>query len=167
MEKLVDLGLVKSIGVSNFNSVQLERIIKLARIRPVVNQIECCPLLNQRKMIRFCGDRDVAVIAYSPLHNPGKQRQLPSFLSNDRVQQIATKYNKTAVQVCLRYLLDLGTTPIPKSICEEHLRSNINVFDFQLTPDEMNIMHSFNTGERLVNYTNAKHAKYWPFSIEF
>lgn len=167
MENLVDAGLVKSIGVSNFNSVQLERILKFGRIKPVVNQIECCPLLNQRKMIEFCRQRDIVITAYCPLRQMNKNKELPSFVCDERVQQIANEYGKTAVQVCLRYLIELGTVPIPKSICTEHLRSNIDIFDFKLTENEIQIMHSFNTDDRLVKMCDFKHSKHWPFSIEF
>lgn len=167
MEDLVHAGLVKSIGVSNFNSVQLERVITLGQIKPVVNQIECCPTLNQRKMIEFCRARDVVVIAYCPLRHPSHVKGIPSFLADEKVHQIATKYGKTAAQVILRYLLNLGTVPIPKSICEERMRSNIDVFDFELTEDEIKVIDSFNTGERLVNSLDRKHSKYWPFSTEF
>lgn len=167
MENLVDAGLVKSLAVSNFNSVQLERICNLGRIKPVVNQIECCPSLNQRKMIDFCRERDIIVIAYTPLRHPNPLKPLPPFLNDKRVKEIAEKYEKTPAQICLRYLLDLGTVPIPKSICEQHLRANINVFDFKLTSDEIKIMDTFHTGERVVNMCNFEHSKYWPFGLEF
>lgn len=114
-------------------------------------------------MIDFCRERDVIIIAYSPLHHPKLMKPLPSFLTDERVNEIAQKYGKTSVQICLRYLLDMGTVPIPKSICEHHLCTNINVFDFKLTPDEMKVMDSFHTGERLVNMWNFGHSKYWPF----
>lgn len=163
----MDVGLVKSLGVSNFNSAQLERIINLGRIRPVVNQVECCPTLNQRKMIEFCRERDVIVIAYSPLRHPKPMMPLPPFLTDKCVKEISEKYDKSPVQICLRYLLELGAVPIPKSICEQHLRTNIDVFDFKLTPDEIKVMDSFNTGERYVNMWNFRHSKYWPFGLEF
>lgn len=167
MEDLVDAGLVRSIGVSNFNSMQIERLITFARIKPVVNQIECCPTLNQRKLIEFCYTRDIAVIAYAPFRHPNRLEKLPTFLTDDRVQQIANKYGKTMSQICLRYLIDLNTIPIPKSICEGHLHSNIDIFDFKLTDTEMQLMQTFNTGERLFAMHQFQHSKYWPFSIEF
>lgn len=168
MEDLVDAGSVKSIGVSNFNSLQLERLMTFCRIKPVVNQIECSPTLNQRKMIDFCRERDVVVIAYCPLRHPDlRLRKLPTFLNDDRVQIIADKYGKTPAQICLRYLFELGVVPIPKSITIERLRANIDVFDFKLTVDEIKIMDSFNTGERLIYMRNLQHSKFYPFSIEF
>lgn len=67
MEELVEKGLVRSIGLSNFNSEQITRILNVCSIKPVMNQIECSPALNQKKLIAFCKERDIAVTAYSPL----------------------------------------------------------------------------------------------------
>lgn len=69
MEKLVDLGIVKSIGISNFNSEQVDRVVNESRIKPVSNQVECSPNINQKKLTAFCKERDVVVVAYSPLGN--------------------------------------------------------------------------------------------------
>lgn len=166
MEELVDIGLVKSIGVSNFNRLQIQRLVTFARIQPVVNQIECCPTLNQQEMIEFCRGLDIVIIAYCPLRHPEPVKRIPPFLTDDRVRRIGEKYGKTNAQICLRYLIELGTVPIPKSICEEHMRSNIDVFDFQLTDDEMQLMHSFNTSERLMQLLQFRNSEYYPFLNE-
>lgn len=105
MEHLVDLGLVKSLGVSNFNSEQLYRVHSLARIKPVINQVECCPTLNQRKLIEFCKKLDVIIVAYCPLRHPNPMKPPPAFLCSKEVQAIARKYNKTQAQIALRYLV--------------------------------------------------------------
>lgn len=98
MEKLVDLGLVKSIGVSNFNSVQLERVVNEGRIKPVANQVECSGIINQRKLTAFCKERDVVIIAYCPL----ARKKLDN---RQEIGKIAAKYNKTPAQILLRYLV--------------------------------------------------------------
>lgn len=98
MEKLVDLGLVKSIGLSNFNSEQVDRVVNESRIKPVSNQVECSPLINQKKLTAFCKEREVIIVAYCPL-----ARQ--QFNTRKEVQDIAIKYNKTPAQICLRYLV--------------------------------------------------------------
>lgn len=105
MEHLVDIGLVKSIGVSNFNSEQILRLVDFARIKPVVNQVECCPTLNQQKLIEFCKRLEVIVIAYCPLRHPTLFTAPPPFLCSSDVQKVGEKYNKTQVQIALRFLV--------------------------------------------------------------
>lgn len=100
MEKLVDLGLTRSIGLSNFNSEQVDRILSMARIKPVTNQVECSPLLNQKKLITFLKERNITLTAYCPLAK-GKA----PFYDDARVAAIAEKYNKTSAQIALRYLV--------------------------------------------------------------
>lgn len=99
MEKLVHLGLVRSIGLSNFNSQQVNRVVNESRIKPVTNQIECSPIINQKELTAFCKERNVAVVAYCPL----AARKLLS--ERDDIKQIAAKYNKTTTQIGLRYLV--------------------------------------------------------------
>lgn len=105
MENLVNMGLVKSIGVSNFNSTQIDRLYQFATIKPVANQVECCPTLNQRKLIEFCKEREIVIIAYCPLRHPVPTKQPPDFLVDDQVKNIAQKYNKLPAQIVLRYLV--------------------------------------------------------------
>lgn len=171
MEKLVDLGLVKSIGVSNFNSEQVTRILDNCRIKPVTNQVECNPTLNQKKLIEFCKARDITVTAYSPLTKPhawikDSTMPKPAFL-NSKVVEIAKKHNKTPAQVVLRFLVQLGAIPIPKSSNEERIKENINIFDFELTPEEVAVMESFHTGQRAVPFALCTKHKYFMFAIDF
>lgn len=168
MEKLVQLGLVRSIGISNFNSVQVERLLSVANIKPVNNQIEVSPRNNQRKLIKLCNEHGIVVTAYSPLGRPDMEKRTPSYFFDDKVEKIAVKYGKTSAQVVLRYLLELGTVPIPKSTTKSRIEQNIDIFDFTLNDDEVKYLDTFNTGERLIDHCNdAKHAKHYPFLIEF
>lgn len=167
MEKLVQLGLVRSIGISNFNSVQIDRLLSVAKIRPVTNQIEVSPKLNQRQLTKFCKDRGIVVTAYSPLGRPDLKNRTPSYIFDDKVEKIAAKYGKTTAQVVLRYLVELGTVPIPKSATKSRIVQNIDIFDFALTADEVRHLDTFNTGERIIDMADAKHAKHYMFSIEF
>jgi len=105
MEKLVDLGLVKSIGISNFNAEQIDRLLSVAKIKPVNNQIECNPNLNQKELIKFCKERDIIVSAYCPLGQPKPDQKTPDFMYDSKVKEIGKKYGKTAAQVILRYLV--------------------------------------------------------------
>lgn len=105
MESLVDLGLVKSIGLSNFNSEQVDRVANESRIKPVSNQIECSPIVNQKKLTTFCKERQVIVIGYSPLGQPNPIKKSPEFLFSEKTKKIAYKHNKTPAQIILRFLV--------------------------------------------------------------
>lgn len=111
MEKLVESGLVRSIGVSNFNSEQIERLLANCTIKPVTNQIEVGPSINQKKLTKFCKDRDIVITGFSPLGRPyiaelnlGLGSPKLAFL-DPRVISIGEKYGKTGAQVVLRYLV--------------------------------------------------------------
>lgn len=109
MEKLVKSGKVRSIGVSNFNSEQVERVCQNAEIKPVANEVECHPNLNQRKMIKFLADRNISLIAYSPLGKANFANKALA-ISNQQVKNIADKYAKTPAQVVLRYTVNIHQT---------------------------------------------------------
>ncbi|XP_062564762.1 1,5-anhydro-D-fructose reductase-like [Armigeres subalbatus] len=172
MEKLLETGKVKSLGVSNFNSEQIARLVKECKVKPVTNQVECNPGLNQRKLTEFCNNHDITLTAYSPLGRPNYYEKDPintpkPALDDPRVLAIGSKYNKTPGQVILRYLVDIGTIPVPKSSNPERLRQNIEIFDFKLTDDEIKILDDFNTGKRTVPFALSTSHKYYPFNIEF
>ncbi|KAJ6646473.1 Aldo-keto reductase family 1 member B10 [Pseudolycoriella hygida] len=167
MERLVDQGLVRSIGLSNFNSEQITHILNGCKIKPVINQVEFSPSLNQRKLIEFCKERGIAVSAFTPLGRPNPQLKTPAFIYDDSVIEIGRKYNKTSAQVVLRYLIQCGSIPIPKSQTKERIQQNIDVFDFELNSDEMSVLDQFNTGHRIALLPALKHSKYYPFNIEF
>ena len=105
MEDLVHKGMVRSIGLSNFNSEQIERVLANCRIKPTVNQVEVSPALNQQKLIEFCKERDIVVNAFSPLGRPNFEAKTPEFIFDKDVESIAAKYKKTTAQVVLRYLV--------------------------------------------------------------
>ncbi|XP_049544031.1 aldo-keto reductase family 1 member B1-like [Anopheles darlingi] len=174
MEHLLKTGHVRSLGVSNFNSEQLTRVIEHGSTKPVVNQVECHVRLNQKKLIKFCKDRDIVITAYSPLYRPGRMLR-PSEdplepkhpFDDTRVKEIAQRYGKSPAQVLLRYLIDIGTVPIPKSGNPERIRQNLNVFDFALTPEEVVTLDGLQTGERLVRFESDIAHRHYPFSAEF
>lgn len=103
MEKLVQSGRVRSIGISNFNSEQTDRILSIASIKPVTNQIECHPNLNQRKLINFSAARNITITAYSPLGRPHTPSGQKLAISDPKVLELAQKYRKTPAQIILRY----------------------------------------------------------------
>ncbi|XP_031623205.1 aldo-keto reductase family 1 member B1-like [Contarinia nasturtii] len=167
MEKLVDLGLVKSIGISNFNSQQIDRLLDNCRIKPVNNQIECSPQFNQKKLIKYCQDRDITVTAFCPLGKQNPAENKPAFLYDAKLGDVAKKYNKTVPQIVFRYLLEIGTVPIPKSVTPSRIEENISVFDFKLTDDEIKYIDTLNTCERVVPFIESRNDKHFPFGIEF
>ncbi len=124
-------GLVRSIGVSNFTAGHLDRIIDETGVAPSVNQIEVHPLFPQPEMRRANEERGIRTESWSPL---GK-RQAP--FSEPPVAKAAEAYGVTPGQVILRWQVQLGAVPIPKSATPERQRQNLNVFGFELTPDEM------------------------------
>ncbi|XP_059225422.1 aldo-keto reductase family 1 member B1-like [Stomoxys calcitrans] len=167
MESLVDLGLVKGIGLSNFNSQQTDRVLQSCRIRPLVNQVECHPALNQKKLIEFSRQHQIVITAYCPLARPKPEQQWPAFLYDETAKDLAKRYNRTPAQICLRYLIQLGTIVIPKSVKKERIAENFDCFDFELSSADMDLMDGYNNGTRLVPFTAMSHHKYFPFNIEF
>ncbi|CAD7083092.1 unnamed protein product [Hermetia illucens] len=167
MEKLVKKGLVKSIGISNFNSEQTQRILDICKIKPVVNQVECHVELNQKKLIEFSKQRDIVITAYCPLGRPNPAEKKPAFLYDDRFIAISQKYKKTPAQIALKYLIQIGAVPIPKSTTNTRIAENIDLFDFELPKDDMSILDTFNTGDRICKFELWANHQYYPFSIEF
>lgn len=103
MERLVQSGRVRSIGISNFNSEQTDRILSIATIKPVTNQVECHPNLNQRRLIDFSKSRNITITAYSPLGRPHTPNGAKLAISDSKVLELAQKYKKTPAQIILRY----------------------------------------------------------------
>ncbi|KAJ3414615.1 NAD(P)H-dependent D-xylose reductase (XR) [Chytridiales sp. JEL 0842] len=124
MEKLVDEGKVKSIGVSNFTIKKLKEVLSFARIKPAVNQVELHPYLPQHDLLSFCKANDIMVTAYSPLGSG----QEPSPLKDKLIVELAKKYNKTPAQVLISWGLQRGTQVIPKSSKEERVKENAEHF---------------------------------------
>ena len=113
MENLVKEGLVRSIGVSNFNSKQLQEVIDNSTIKPAVNQVELHPYLSQEKLVDFCSQRGVAITAYSPFGSPDRPwaaKGEPVLLDDPKLKELADKYSKTPAQVWLFNLLRMNTS---------------------------------------------------------
>ena len=154
MENLVETGLVKSIGVANFNAPMIIDLCSSAKIKPAVDQIELHPYNSQTELMEFCNYKNIAVTAYSPLGCPTNNRNQanpPRLLEDKNVLELAEIYNKTAAQILIRWALQRNTIVIPKSVTPEHLKSNLDVFDFQLTDQEMNQLSHLDIKYRFVN----------------
>jgi len=163
MEELVRKGLVKNIGVSNFNQKQLQQILDKATIPPSMLQIECHPYLCQRELVDFATKHNIAVTAYSPLGSGDAPAGKPRIIENETVVDIARKHNKTPAQVLIRFQIDRNICVIPKSSTPERIRSNFEVFDFHLDEDDMQRLLALDCGWRACALTRDKHHPLYPF----
>jgi len=159
LEVLVQKGLTRAIGLSNFNSKQIDRIIKSGTIRPACLQIESHPYLTQDKLIKFCHSRDIQVVAYSPLGSPDRpwaKPGQPTLLEDPKIAAIAKKYKKTPAQILLRFQVQRGVAVIPKSVKADRLKENLEVTNFKLSEEDMEVIHSFNRNYRfcIAKFTN-------------
>lgn len=171
MEKLVELGLTKSIGVSNFNKRQIEHIMKTATIPPANNQIEMHPYFIQEKLVEYCTSKGITITAYSPFGcptHPTAKPGDPKLLEEPKLIAIGKKYGKGPNHVILRWLLQKGIITIPKSVTPSRIIDNFNVFDFTLTEDELKEVESLDKGKagRINVETFLKHSKDYPFNDE-
>ncbi|XP_051866768.1 aldo-keto reductase family 1 member A1-B isoform X1 [Pristis pectinata] len=153
MEKLVEKGLVKAIGLSNFNSRQIDEVIAAATIKPAVLQVECHPYLAQNELIEHCQKHGLIVTAYSPLGSSQRMWKAPDereLLEDADIKSIANKHGKSPAQVLLRWQVQRGVVAIPKSVNAERITQNLQVFDFILTEDEMKKIGSLNRNCRYI-----------------
>lgn len=142
MESLVSAGLVKRIGVCNFNTALLRDLLSYASLAPQVLQVEMHPFLTQQRLLRYCHEEGIVVTAFSPF---GASSYLPLHmakpeevvLNHPTILSIAGENGKTPGQILLRWAVQRGTIPIPKSQSPDHLRENLQVFDFELRTEEM------------------------------
>ena len=142
MEKLVDDGLVKHIGVCNFGTSLLRDLLSYARIRPSVLQVESHPFLVQAKLLRYCQQETIAFTAFSPLgaasyYSLGMASASRIIAGSSIVQCIALEKHRSAAQVLLRWGVQRGTSVIPKTTDVARMKENLQMFDFELTADEM------------------------------
>ncbi|XP_058388793.1 1,5-anhydro-D-fructose reductase [Diceros bicornis minor] len=168
MEDLVVAGLVKAIGVSNFNHEQLQRILDKPdlRFKPVTNQIECHPHLTQKNLIGYCQSRGVSVTAYLPL---GGSKEGVDLMDDPMIQRMAQKYNKSAAQILIRFQIQRNVIVIPKSITPKWILENIqeSVFDFELSEEDMNVLLCLNRNLRLARFPIAENHKDYPFNVQY
>ncbi|XP_049289805.1 aldo-keto reductase family 1 member B1-like [Anopheles funestus] len=166
MEKLVGLGLTKSIGISNCNAKQVERVLAVATIKPVTNQVECHPYLTQSKLSPFCTERGMVITAYSPLGSPNRpwaKPDDPQLMEDSKIVELAKKYSKTPAQILIRYQIQRGHVVIPKSVTKSRIASNFEVFDFELTKDDVALIDTFDCNGRLVPISSAAGHPHHPF----
>ena len=139
-EDLYKEGKVRAIGVCNFKIGHLEELKKIAKIMPMVNQIEIHPCKTQKDIIEYCTENNIQVVAGGPIMR-GKIFSLPLMLD------LAEKYNKSIAEITLRWHIQNGVIPIPKSSNEERIKANIDIFDFNLSNEDIKKIDSLNSNE--------------------
>jgi len=142
MEEILASGRARAIGVCNFLPHHLEELLSFASVPPTIDQVEFHPRLQQPELQAFCREHGIVQQAWAPLMRGGVFR-IPELVA------IAEEHGKTAAQVSIRWILQLGVTTIPKSIHAERLQENADIYDFELTDEEMAVIGSLDRNERI------------------
>ncbi|SFM41755.1 aldo/keto reductase [Salibacterium qingdaonense] len=141
LEKLYEEGKVRAIGVSNFTDQHLEELMKIAKVKPMVNQVEFHPRLFQKDLLEYCQTHDIQLEAWRPLGQG-------DLLDADPVQRIAEKHGKKPAQVLIRWSMENNVVTIPKSVTPERIKSNAEVFDFELDAEDLQAINGLNEDRR-------------------
>ena len=139
-EDLYKEGKVRAIGVCNFKIGHLEELKKTAKIMPMVNQIEIHPCKTQKETIEYCNENNIQVVAWGPIMR-GKIFSLPLML------ELSEKYNKSIAQITSRWHIQNGVIPIPKSSNEERIKANLDIFDFNISSEDIKKIDELNVNE--------------------
>ncbi len=144
MGQLLSDGKIKAAGVSNFTIEHLQDLMHHSDLLPAVNQVEFHPFIyqQQKPLLKYCADQGILVEAYSPLRRLGGT-------APKEIESIAGRYHKSAQQVVLRWCLQHGTLPLPRSGNPAHIKSNLDIFDFELSGADMKVLDSLSDGERV------------------
>ncbi|XP_021287004.1 NADPH-dependent aldo-keto reductase, chloroplastic [Herrania umbratica] len=160
MEKCLDIGFCRCIGVSNFSSKKVERLLEFASVPPAVNQVEMHPMWRQRKLREICADHKIHVSAYSPLGGPGNAWGSTAVVENPLIKSIALKHQATPAQVALNWGLSKGASVIVKSFNPDRLKENVASFSLKLDDEDLLEIDKLEErkmmrGEFLVNDTTS------------
>lgn len=130
-------GLIKDIGVSNYSIELIDQLIEASGEVPTVNQIEWSPFGHSKDMLKYCDEKKIVIQAYSPLTRAKR-------LDDQTLAQVGEKYRKSPAQVLIRWNLQFGTVPLPKANQKLHVEEDIDVFDFELTDEDMKLLNNLN-----------------------
>lgn len=139
LEKLQADGKIKNIGLSNFLPHHLKALLKTAKVKPAVNQIEYHPGFMQKDCVQFCQENDILVEGWSPLGRG-------EVLTNESLIAIADKYSKSVAQLCIRWALQNNVAPLPKSVTPSRIKENFEVFDFEISTEDMAVINEMEFG---------------------
>lgn len=129
-------------------------------------KVECHPYLNQKKLIEFCNSNGITITAYSPLGSPDRpwaKEGEPKLMEDEKLVQVAKKYQKTPAQILLKYQIQRGVITIPKSVTRSRIQENFNIFDFNLTSEDISYIDTFNRDGRFCPMTPGLGHPYHPF----
>lgn len=144
LEELYRQGKVKAIGVSNYNVHHLQHLLENVTIKPMVNQVETHIYLQNHFLQDFCNANGIQLEAYAPLLS----KSIQELLDNETLKAIAAKYQKSVVQVNLRWFVERGIVVIPKSITPKRIQSNFDIFEFHLDEEDMQAIRKLNRGKK-------------------
>ena len=148
MEKAVKAGKVRSIGISNFESERLEEICEAATIKPSVLQVECHPYYQQNELKKRIEKYGTVIESWYPIGHGDK-----GLIGEAVFTRLAEKYRKTNVQIILRWHIQEGNIVFPKTTNPQHMKENFDIFDFELTAEEMDEIRALDKGKRFFNMT--------------
>lgn len=137
MEEAYRAGKIRALGLSNFWPHHIDNILEDAEILPSVDQIKFCPGINQKNVADYARAKNMVLEAYSPMGTGG-------MFKNETMIELSAKYGRTIAQICIRYALQSGYVPLPKSVTPERIEENTHVFDFEITEEDMAVIETVN-----------------------
>ncbi len=163
LEKAYKEGKVKALGLSNFNEKQIKEILDMCEVKPTIIQVESHPYYPQDKLREFLSDYDIKLQAWFPLGHGDK-----TLIEQPIFEELSKKYNKSKVQIILRWHIQIGNIVIPGAKSKEHIIDNINIFDFELTDEEMNEIKKLDKNVPYVTHEENEMDRYlnWHPNIE-
>ena len=167
-QQLVDAyqkGIIRSIGISNFECQYIEDVLKEFDVKPQVIQVECHPFFPQDELRKITDKEHIAIMSWYPLGGKGMTDEL---LHHPLIEKIAEKHHKTTAQVILRWHIQMGFVVIPGSKNVDHIRDNYAIYDFNLDDEDMRLIATLNNGQRRYTRTDEALERYttWKFEYE-
>ncbi|KAE8008623.1 hypothetical protein FH972_005118 [Carpinus fangiana] len=163
MEDLVSMGLVRSIGISNYDIFLTRDCLVYSKVKPAVNQIETHPYFQRDSLVKFCQKHGISVTAHTPLGGAAANHEwfgTVSCLGDPALKGLATKYKRTVAQIVLRWGIQRDTAVIPKTAKPGRLEENFQVFDFELSKEDMDLIKSLDR-----KYRTNQPAKFWGIDL--
>lgn len=151
LEKAYKEGKIRAIGISNFEGKYIEELLQICEIEPQVIQVECHPYFTQDELRKITEPRDIKIMSWYPLGHGDK-----SLIEEPIFKELGEKYEKTPAQIILKWHIQMGFIVIPGSKNVDHIRDNFNLFDFELTENDMNKISEINKNERYYHRTDEQ-----------